>query len=201
MRSLDMQAPKNIDVRVDFLDLDPALQKQVEDMMLYGNLDDSHIQIDFPEGSLFIDKYSCLPVEGHNGNWSGERGNSEWHFSMEYIPKKSNPENQTWEEILAEYDIDNVKFENCELNLKDISKGEVEIKDFSKNRSDNFDKADIALAEKRDCTPEEDAKWRKENGYTWHEMSDMKTMQKVPSKIHNNISHSGGISAAKKMEA
>jgi len=32
-------------------------------------------------------------------------------------------------------------------------------------------------------------------------MSDMKTMQKVPSKIHNNISHSGGISAAKKMEA
>ena len=54
MRSLDMQAPKNIDVRVDFLDLDPALQKQVEDMMLYGNLDDSHIQIDFPEGSLLL---------------------------------------------------------------------------------------------------------------------------------------------------
>lgn len=64
--------------------------------------------------------------------------------------------------------------------------------------TDNFDKADIELAKQRGCTPEEVAKWRKENGYTWHECKDMKTMQKVPSQVHNNISHSGGISAAKK---
>ena len=47
-------------------------------------------------------------------------------------------------------------------------------------------------------SPEDVAKWRKENGYTWHECKDMKTMQKVPSEVHNNIPHSGGISEAKK---
>lgn len=55
-----------------------------------------------------------------------------------------------------------------------------------------FDQADEKLADQRGCTPEEVAKWREENKYTWHECKDCKTMQKVPTEVHGNISHSGG---------
>lgn len=54
------------------------------------------------------------------------------------------------------------------------------------------------MAKQRGCSSGEVTKWRKENGYTWHEYKDMKTMQKVPSIVHNKISHSGGISVIKK---
>ena len=54
------------------------------------------------------------------------------------------------------------------------------------------------MAKKHNCSPEDVAKWRKENKYTWHECRDMATMQKVPSAVHNNVTHSGGISEAKK---
>ena len=84
------------------------------------------------------------------------------------------------------------------LGENEVNEGTIEIKDFCEDRSDNFDKADIALAKIHGCMPGEVKKWRKEHGYTWHECRDMKTMQKVPSIIHNNISHSGGISQAKK---
>lgn len=139
--------------------------------------------------------YSRCPRE--NGTWTGERGDSEWKPDPDYVPPKQNPEGQTWSEILKEYGIDSIPFENGEPKLNDISKGDVEIDDFSSDRSKNFAKADIALAKERGCTPEEVAQWRKENGYTWHECSDMRTMQKVPSKVHNNIPHAGGVSRAK----
>lgn len=135
------------------------------------------------------------PVE--NGTWENERGNSKWIPNPEYAPQKKNPEKKTWEEILDEFDIDGINFKDGEPDFSEVSKGNVEIESFSTNRDDNFDKADIALAKQRGCSPEEVENWRKENGYTWHECKDMKTMQKVPSIIHNNVSHRGGISEAK----
>lgn len=143
-----------------------------------------------------LDQFKCCPIE--HGEWSGERGNSKWYPEKDYVPQKSNPEGKTWDEILKKYKIDSINFKNGEPDFSSISKGNIEIKDFSENRTDNFDKADIELAKKRGCSPEEVKKWRKENGYTWHECKNMKTMQKVPGIIHNNISHSGGISEAKK---
>ncbi len=140
------------------------------------------------------------PVE--NGKWvEGERGDGKWIPEGEHVPGKANPENQTWDEILDEYDIEDVVFKDGEPDFTPVSKGDVEIKEFSTTRSDNFDKADMALAEQRGCNPEDVQRWRKENGYTWHEKGDMKTMQKVPSKVHNNIPHQGGIAAAKNIGA
>jgi len=143
-----------------------------------------------------------MPIEGNDGNWDDpdNRGDSTWRPDREVVPIKSNPEGKTWGEILDEYGIDGIPFKDGEPDFSEVSKGEVEIEPFSTERSDNFDKADAELAKQRGCTPEEVAKWRKENGYTWHECKDMKTMQKVPSKIHNNVPHSGGISEAKKKE-
>ena len=143
-----------------------------------------------------LEKFRHCPIS--DGHWEGERGDSKWVPDGDYIPQKSNPEGKTWDEILEKYGIDGINFKDGEPDFSKLSKGTVEIENFSENRDDNFDKADAELAKQRGCTPEEVAKWRKENGYTWHECKDMKTMQKVPSEVHNNVPHSGGISEAKK---
>lgn len=167
--------------------------------VLKGKLGKVEVPTTLPEASLArtqcADTRHC-PVE--NGEWvEGERGDGKWAPSGEHVPGKANPEGQTWDEILEEHDIDGVTFKDGEPDFTPMSKGEVKIEDFSTNRSDNFDKADTALAEQRGCKPEDVEHWRKENGYTWHEKGDMQTMQKVPSKVHNNIPHQGGIAAAK----
>lgn len=143
------------------------------------------------------------PIEGHGGTWSGERGNSNWYLDRDVEPgdrNGTNPEHKKWGDILDKYGIDYIPFRGGEIDFSEISKGTVEIDDFSSDRDSNFDQADEKLAEQRECTPEEIAKWRKENAYTWHECKDCKTMQMVPTEVHGNIPHSGGISEAKAIE-
>ena len=83
------------------------------------------------------------------------------------------------------------------MNLKEFEHILNEIDDFTDDRDSNFTQADEALAKQKGCTPEEVAKWRRDNGYTWHECKDCKTMQKVPTEVHGNVSHSGGVSEYK----
>ncbi len=147
--------------------------------------------------SYFADNpRNYCPLE--NGEWSGERGDSKWNPDRNYVPQKSNPEGKTWGEILDEHGIDGINFNDGEPDFSEISKGTVEVSPFSDNREKNFSRADIELAKQWGCTPEEVYQYRKENKLTWHECSDMKTMQLVPSVVHNNVPHSGGISEVKK---
>lgn len=137
------------------------------------------------------------PVEGNSGAWTGERGNSEWTPNREDVPTRYNPNNLTWGEILDKYEIENIPFKDGEPNFSEVSKGTVEINDFSDSRRKNFVQADEKLSEQRSCAPEEVKNWREQNGYTWHECSDCKTMQKVSSEVHGNVNHHGGISEIK----
>lgn len=139
-----------------------------------------------------------LPKNG--GEWSGERGNSEWKPNMDIEPgdrNGTNPQQKTWNQIMEQYKFDSISFNEGEPDFSEIAKGGVEIDDFTDDRSLNFDQADEKLAEQKGCTPEEVAKWRSENKYTWHECRDCRTMQKVPTEVHGNIPHSGGISEYK----
>lgn len=158
------------------------------DLPREGKLDD----IDIPQ---IID--SRLPANG--GEWSGEPGDSSWRPDRDVVPKNplTNPEGKTWGEILDGNGIEEIPFKDGEPDFSDVSKGDVHIDDFTDNRSDNFDQADQKLAEQRGCSPEEVRDWRKENGYTWHECGDQGTMQKVPTEVHGNVPHSGGVSAYK----
>ena len=196
--------------------MSPTVLKDVADIRVtrfsecnLGKLSDGKIfykplsDYDKPLGAA-CDNVKHCPVDNksdgkeNNGRWDGERGDSKWIPNPDYIPQKANAAEKTWGEILEKYDIDGIRFKDGEPDFSEISKGDVEIEPFTDSRSDNFDKADIELAKQKGCSPEDVAKWRKENGYTWHECKDMKTMQKVPSEVHNNIPHSGGISEAKK---
>ena len=141
---------------------------------------------------------TILPQNG--GEWSGERGNSRWWPNRDEIPKDrhgTNPEHKTWGEILDEYGVESIPFVDGYPDFSEVSKGQVEIDDFTDERKSNFAQADEKLAEQRGCTPQEVKDWREANGYTWHECEDCKTMQKVPTEVHGNVSHSGGISVYK----
>ena len=139
-------------------------------------------------------------IPRNGGVWSGEPGNSTWVPDREVSPSDrnySNTEGKTWGQILDEYEIDGIPFNDGEPDFSEVSKGTVEIDEFSDARygaGGNFDQADEKLAQQRGCTKEEVRQWRAENNYTWHERSDCKTMDKVPREVHGNVAHSGGIS-------
>lgn len=135
-----------------------------------------------------LDEVKGCPIEGNGGHWEGERGNSKWFPNRDEIPKNplTNPDGLTWGQILDKYGIDGIEFKNGEPDFSPVAKGTVEIDHFTDNRygkGGNFDQACERLAEQRGCTKEEVKVWMKENKYTWHERSDCKTMDKVPTEI------------------
>ena len=142
-----------------------------------------------------------------NGIWTGERGNSDWIPNADYIPPGknagdggTNPDKKNWGQIFKKYKIEKITFKDGDPDFSPVSKGEVKIDDFSTDRDYNFSQADEKLAKEKGYSPEEVEKWRKENKYTWHELRDCKTMQKVPREVHNHVEHSGGISELKNKE-
>lgn len=156
------------------------------------------VQVEKLDAKINFERKAFVPRNG--GEWTGDPGNSIWMPDRNLEPgdrNGTNPEHKTWGEILDKYGIDGIPFKDGEVDFSEISKGTVQIEDFSDDRSSNFDQADEKLAEQRGCTPEEVAKWRKENGYTWHELKDCTTMMKVPTEVHGNIPHLGGISEYK----
>jgi len=158
-----------------------------------------HMQV---EASTFKIKV-FLPKEG--GEWSAEVGDSIWQPNRDEIPKRPTGNKQTWGEILDKYDIDGIEFKDGEPDFSTVSEGTVEIDDFSTDRNSNFTQADEQLAEKwteegkdgKEWSPQDIKEYRKENNLSWHERSDMKTIDLVPQEVHGNVPHSGGISAAK----
>lgn len=142
-----------------------------------------------------------LPKSG--GYWEGVEGDSKFVPDDNVIPKDrnhSNPDGLSWAKIKEKFGFDGIIFRDGYPDFSPVSKGEVEIDNFTTERygsGGNFDQAYKKLAEQRGCTPEEVRQWVKENNYTWHEMQDCKTMQKVPHEVHGNITHKGGISILK----
>ncbi|MDC6397293.1 HNH endonuclease [Lactiplantibacillus pentosus] len=145
---------------------------------------------------------SGTPLDGANGTWEGERGNSEWQPDPEAIPQNIlfNPDQKTNAEIYADYPQDGVEFHNGEPDFSPFAKATVEIDNFSENRylkGGNFDQATERFSEKQGLTIKEAKDYIKDNHLTWHERSDCKTMDLVPTEIHGNVRHSGGISKFK----
>ena len=163
-----------------------------------GRLEDIKNKINQLAQEISAERSLRLPRNG--GIWDGAIGNSKWIPAEDAVPGSrngTNPEHKSWSQIKECSHFEGIPFSHGEANFSEVGKGSVEIEDFSDDRGANFDQADEALALQRGCAPEEVAQWRKENHYTWHECNDCKTMQKVPSEVHGNIPHSGGISVYK----
>lgn len=152
--------------------------------------------------TIDIENVKGCPIEGNGGNWTGERGNSKWIPEKDFVPSNpcTNPNQLSWDMINKKYNIDGVNFNNGQPDFLEISKGNVEIDNFTENRfgkGGNFDQAAEKLSEKTGYSKSEIKEWMKDNKYTWHECNDCRTMQKVPTEVHGNISHTGGIAEIK----
>lgn len=145
--------------------------------------------------STYEERISRTPVE--NGEWTGDRGESTFISDSDEVST-----------YLKEANVDGVNYKDGCPDFTPFSKGEVEIPSMSPDRHTtmgkpgNFEQADAALARQRGdgCTARDVANWRKANGYTWHELNDMKTCQKVPSSINKVYKHLGGVSECKHRE-
>ncbi len=107
------------------------------------------------------------------------------------IPKEVQDENGNWN--------GGIPFNEGKPDFSFLSRGTVKISPFTEKRYQNFKRARIAYCEQR-TPPVSQTKvrnWMKKNGYTWHEVDETGRMEKVPSIIHGNICHFGGISMAK----
>lgn len=193
----DVIESQEVDESPEASEIDDAISEQYNEYLDDDKAQEfEHKSAEEKETERQADLRNC-PIEGNGGHWDGERGESKWMPEQDEVPQKSNPNSKTWGEIMDEHDIDGVDFHDGEPDFSELTKETVEIDDFSDDRSDNFDQADEAIAEKWGCDPNEVADWRKENKYTWHECRDCETMQLIPSEVHNNITHRGGVSRAK----
>ena len=143
-----------------------------------------------------------------NGALSGK---GEWKIKgelAEFIPESKNAQ-----DALRKFGLEGIFYDKfAEPDFSPIAKETVEIDDMSSIRrgpGKNFEQADTKCAElwnkngfegRTDWTPRDVETWRKEYNYSWHERSDMKTMDLVPREVHLECKHFGGCSECKAVE-
>ena len=162
-----------------------------------------------------------------NGHWKDgddSKGNSIWIPNGDHVLGKFNPEKETWDNnIRANTEmiinihrnlhgkqglhLEGIKYKDDEPDFKPMSFGTVKLNAFSSNRDVNFAMANEAMARQlskskdRQYTAKEVDKWMKNNQYgipfTWHETPEGEVL-KVPSVLHGNASHTGGVNAMKR---
>ena len=158
---------------------------------------------------------SIIPTDGVRGRWEGERGESK------YIPSGATEESRDAKEKLAEKNMDGIVYKNAEPGFSECAEATVEIDNMTENRFDyldtdgnfqfgNFSQADAKCAEqwnaaqkngKSNWTAAGVRDWRRENGYSWHERCDTRSMDLVSKEIHSYFGHYGGCAECKTRDA
>jgi len=128
------------------------------------------------------------PKEGSGGKWSGERGESD--FNLDEPIKLPDGTKVT-----------KITYKNAIPDFSPYQKAQVKIKNMTNSRPNNFSQADRALAEYWTKIKFEGKTWtradveayRSKNKLTWHEMSNMESMQLVPTDVNSTFGHYGGV--------
>lgn len=151
------------------------------------------------EGYDFYHKYNTpyteynarlikTPKDGNGGKWKGERGESDFILDEPIIREDGTK-------------ITKVTYKNAVPDFSPFQKAQVKIPNMTNSRSKNFSQADKALAEYWTKIKYDGKTWvardietyRKSNNLTWHEMSNMESMQLVPSEVNQTFTHYGGV--------
>ena len=88
---------------------------------------------------------------------------------------------------------DGIVYANAYPDFFPVSAGRVEISNMTASRSLNFAQADKAYADLSGLSVRDIKTWRQANGYTWHEVEDLRTMQLVPSPVNGKYGHIGSV--------
>lgn len=158
------------------------------------------------EGYDFYHKYNTpyssynkrlvqTPTDDEYGHWSGEKGESDFIYDKQKTIRISEDRYVTVEAGTK------VTYRNCVPDFSPFKEAEVTIPSMTNSRAHNFNQADKALAELwtrtqhngRSWTARQIEEYRTSNGFTWHEMNNMKSMQLVPTEVNAGFGHLGGV--------
>ena len=182
---------KSIDAPKDASEKKSISAGKYESLATASKLDYSDLKSSYGERLSHTPKDNSL--NDGTPRWAGQRGESLCRSDSEEVKPH-----------LEKVGVNGVDYSDCIPDFSPFSKGDVEIPKMSETRygnNGNFMQADIALAEKKGCTPQDVANWREANKYTWHECNDRKTCQKIPSVINGKFGHLGGVAECKRDKA
>ena len=154
------------------------------------------------EGYDFYQKYNTpytqydarlmqTPKNGNGGRWSGTRGESDFILDDPIV-------------LADGTKIYKVTYQNAVPDFSPFQQAQVKIPRMTNQRygpGGNFEQADTALAEYwtkiefsgKTWTAREVEIYRTDNNLTWHEMSNMESMQLVPRDVNQRFTHYGGV--------
>lgn len=147
--------------------------------------------------SSYDDRIKRTPADGERGHWTGKRGESTFVLDEPITCKNGT--------VVKE-----ITYRNGTPDFSDYSVRQVTISNMTDNRyraGGNFEQADTALAKYWSKTKFQGKSWtvrdikqyRTQNGLTWHEMNNMKTMQLVSTEVNATWGHLGGCSEYRTM--
>ena len=139
----------------------------------------------------YADRLKVLPTSGNGGKWSGKRGESD--FILDEPIKLSNGT-----------EITKVTYKNAIPDFSKYAIAEVKIPKMTNQRlgtGGNYEQANTVLAEYWTQIKYQGKSWsartvedyRTANNLTWHEMSNMESMQLVPYEVNSTFRHYGGV--------
>ena len=158
---------------------------------VYGGADEYFQKFNTPY-TKYIDRLNKTPTKG--GHWTGERGESDFILDKPIELKDGTK-------------ITRVTYKNAIPDFSPYQIAKVRIPNMNSKRDSNFKQADKALAEIWDKMKYQNRRWKardvrnywKENNLTWHEMSNMKSMQLVPAEVNSQFTHFGGVAEVNAM--
>lgn len=141
--------------------------------------------------SSYAERLRQTPKNGDRGNWTGERGES--NFVLKEPIKLSDGT------LIKE-----ITYKNAIPDFSKYAKASVKIQCMTDARygtNSNFAQADEALASYwtkinysgKTWTARDISNYRSANNLTWHEMNNMETMQLVPVEVNSTWGHLGGV--------
>lgn len=139
----------------------------------------------------YNDRIGQTPQNGKGGKWTGKRGESDFVLDEPI-------------ELPNGTKITKVTYKNGVPDFSPYQKAQVKISGMTNQRlgqGGNYEKADTALAEYwtkikhngRTWTARDVEAYRVNNNLTWHEMSNMESMQLVPYEVNHTFTHYGGV--------
>ena len=143
-----------------------------------------NLNIYVSDSNAWIDPFGLSRIPKTGGTWDGTPGNSNWFSNNPKVMRITGGEG--------------IPFKDGLPNFDKWSQGEFEIENLTGTKKD-FNLVHQHLKDIGELNSKAEAKrFLKENGLTAHHHPNMKTIQLIPSDLHNNVPHEGGASKLRK---
>lgn len=168
--------------------------------------------------SIAFENVSAAKIPRTKGQWTNSEkpGDSEFVLDDEadfvYNNKKSGKKvhisgKEIKEKMLSSYGTDRVHYNRNEPDFSpfaDVNVGIIEIENFPSHRTGidgTYNCARKITADRMGCTLKQVDEYMTQNGLSWHECGDRRTIIAIPSLINEVFVHTGGIGVGKSFEA